>query len=119
MDDEDTVFLYAIKRDSGEDEALVPWKFNNQLLVSFKIDTGAQANVIPKNIFNKLDPKPDLLPTNQWLTSYCRVQIPVIGTCDLPCSHKQHTKGSHKFYVVDMVVVDINSEQTSIVDDYA
>ena len=57
MDNEDTVFLYAIKRDSGKDEALIPLKLKNQMLFSFKVDTGAQANVIPKNVFNKLDPK--------------------------------------------------------------
>ncbi|KAK2724822.1 hypothetical protein QYM36_001333 [Artemia franciscana] len=136
MDDEDTVFLHAIERDSGNDEALVPLKLKNQLLVSFKIDTGAQANVIPKNVFIKLDPKPNLLPTNQRLTSYCGARIPVIATCDLVCSHKQHPKGSQKFYVVDSastpieedrssidlnlikLVLNINSEQTSIVDEF-
>ncbi|KAK2712933.1 hypothetical protein QYM36_011583 [Artemia franciscana] len=55
VNDQETIFLYAIDKDSGKDEALVPLTLNNQLSVNLKIDTGAQANTIPKNIFDKLD----------------------------------------------------------------
>ncbi|KAK2704722.1 hypothetical protein QYM36_016936 [Artemia franciscana] len=65
VDDQETIFLYAIDKGSGKDEALVPLTLNNQLSVNFKIDTGAKANVIPKNIFDKLDPKPNLQSNNQ------------------------------------------------------
>ena len=88
VDDQETIFLYAIDKGSGKDEALVPLTLNNQLSVNFKIDTGAQANVIPKNIFDKLDRKPNLQPTNHQLTNFCGARIPVIGTFDLTCSHK-------------------------------
>ncbi|KAK2710384.1 hypothetical protein QYM36_013883, partial [Artemia franciscana] len=136
VDDQETIFLYAIDKGSGKDEALVPLTLNNQLSVNFKIDTGAQANVILKNIFDKLDPKPNLQSTNQRLTSYCGARIPVIGTCDLTCSHKQYPRGAHRFYVVDSastpivgyqssidlnlikLVLNVNAEQTSIDDKY-
>jgi hypothetical protein len=35
------VFLHAIGKGSGKDEALVPLTLNNQLSIDFKIDTGA------------------------------------------------------------------------------
>ena len=65
VDDEDTVFLYAIGKYSDKDETLLPLILNNQLTINFKIDVGSQTNVIPKIVFDKLDPKPNLQPTNQ------------------------------------------------------
>ncbi|KAK2711809.1 hypothetical protein QYM36_012813 [Artemia franciscana] len=88
---------------SGKDEALVPLTLNNQLSVNFKIDTGAQANVLHKNIFDKLDPKQNLQSTNQQLTSYCGARIPVIGTSDLN---------------LIKLVLNVNAEQTSIDEKY-
>ncbi|KAK2710763.1 hypothetical protein QYM36_012067 [Artemia franciscana] len=126
----------AATKTNGKDEALVPLTLDNQLSVNFKIDTGAQANVIPKNIFDQLDPKPNLQSTNQRLTSYWGTRIPVIGTCDLTCSHKQYPRGAHRFYVVNStstpivgyrssidlnvikLVLNVNAEQTSIEEKY-
>ena len=136
VDDQETIFLYAVDKGSGKDEALVLLTLNNQLSANFKIDTGAQSNVIPKNSFDKLDPKPNLQSTNQRLTSCCGARIPVIGTCDLTCSHKQYPRGAHRFYVVDSastpivgyrssidlnlikLVLNVNAEQTSIDEKY-
>ncbi|XP_065568928.1 uncharacterized protein LOC136032586 [Artemia franciscana] len=64
VDDQETIFLYAIDKSSGKDEALVALTLNNQLSVNFKIDTGAQANVIPKNIFDKIQIRKD--PAMAW-----------------------------------------------------
>ena len=97
VNDQETIFPHAIDKCSGKDEALVPRTLNNQLSVNFKIDTGAQANVIPKNIFDKLDPKPNLQTTNQHLNRFCGARILVIGTWDLTCSHKQYPNGAHRF----------------------
>ena len=74
--------------------------------------------------------------TQNRTTSYCGDRIPVIGTCDLTCSHKQYPRGAHKFYVVDSastpivgyrssidlnltkLVLNVNAEQTSIDEKY-
>ncbi|KAK2724332.1 hypothetical protein QYM36_000994, partial [Artemia franciscana] len=113
LDDQETIFLYAIDKGSGKDEAPVPLTLNNQLSVNFKIDTGAQANVIPKNIFNKLDPKPNLQSTKQRLTSYCGARIPVIGTCDLTLGYRS----SIDLNLIKLVL-NVNVEQTSIDEKY-
>ncbi|KAK2712291.1 hypothetical protein QYM36_011101 [Artemia franciscana] len=115
MDDEDTVFLYAIKTDSGKDEALVPLKLNKQMLVSFKIDTEAQANVIPKSVFNKLAPKPNLLPTNQQLTSYYGARIPVICTCTLPVATNSILKVfTSSMWLIQLLLLFIVDEYKSV-----
>jgi hypothetical protein len=66
----DEIRLYMVEQDGSRVEAFVPMKINNQTTVKFKIDTGAQANAIPKHYFNLLAPKPFMLPTKQKLTSY-------------------------------------------------
>ncbi|KAK2726721.1 hypothetical protein QYM36_007527, partial [Artemia franciscana] len=91
--------LYAAKQDGSKDEAFVPLKINNQTTVSFKIDTGAQANIIPKHYFDLLAPKPLIQPTKQKLTSYCGSTIPTAGTCLLSCSYNGAPEQKHRFFI--------------------
>ncbi len=49
--------------------------------VPFKIDTGAQCNVIPKHLLQKLSPKPKLKPATIKLSAYNGTPIPVSGKC--------------------------------------
>ena len=55
----------------------------NQTLVSFKIDSGAHANIIPENCFRTLKNKPKLHKPNAKLTAYNGRSIPVKGSCIL------------------------------------
>jgi hypothetical protein len=91
--------LYVITQKSAKDEEIVTLVINNQLPVCSKLDRGAQANIIPKSIFDQLNSKPKFHPTSQRLTSYCGSKIPVVGICDLPCSHKSRKVVTHKFYI--------------------
>ncbi|KAK2707365.1 hypothetical protein QYM36_015153 [Artemia franciscana] len=111
---DEKVFLYITNQDNGKDKAIVTLIINNQLPVTFKLDTGAQANIIPKSVFDQLSPKPKLQSTNQRLTSYCGAKIPVHGTCDLNCSHKTSFAVMHKFYIVDAPSPLIIGYQSSI-----
>ncbi|KAK2718549.1 hypothetical protein QYM36_005773 [Artemia franciscana] len=52
--------------------------------------------------------------TNQRLTSNCGAKIPILGTCDLNCSHKTSSTAMHKFYIVDSPSTPIISNQSSI-----
>ena len=113
-EEDETVLLYVINQDNGKDEAIVTLIINNQLPVGFKLDTGVQANIIPKSVFDQLNPKPELWSTNQRLTSYCGAKIPVLGACDLKCSHKTSSTAMHKFYIVDSWSAPITSYQSSI-----
>ena len=110
---DEKVFLCLINQDNVKDEAIVTLIINNQLPVGFKLDTGVQANIIPKSVFDQLSPKPKLQSTNQRLTSYCGAKIPVLGICHLKCSHKTGSPAMHKFYI-DSWSAPITSYQSSI-----
>ena len=78
------------------------WLLNikvNETDIEFKLDTGAQCNVIPWNIYKTLIVKSTLLPTNATLTGYDNTKIDVCGRCVLSVNFKNKI---HKvlFYVV-------------------
>ena len=61
---------------------------SNGLPISYKTDTGGQYNVIPLNIYEKLNLQSDLRPVNLKLSAYNNSEIPVIGKCSLTLEHK-------------------------------
>ena len=73
------------------------------LPIWYKIDTGAQCNVVPLKIYQKLNPQPDLHPMNLKLSAYKKFEIPVIGKCSLTLEHK------NKLFNVSFLVVDTKS----------
>ena len=75
--------------------------------ILFKIDTGAQVNVLPKHIYNKLVPRPKIKTTSTKLSAYNGSTIPVHGKCLIPLTHKgqQH----HLLFII------VNSETTPII----
>ena len=66
--------------------------------VEYKIDTGAQVNILTKNIFNKLKVKPTLKPSKVKLTAYNGLSIPVLGKCILKIINKASM--SHVLFIV-------------------
>ena len=60
--------------------------------VGFKLDTGAQVNVIPLPVFHQLKCN-NLESTTQWLFGYSDKPLKVEGKCT-------GTQGQHHFYVV-------------------
>ena len=71
---------------------------NKKIPVSFKLDTGAQMNVIPLHVFHQLECN-NLERTTQRLCGYGGKPLKVGGKCTLACSYKR-TQGQHHFYVV-------------------
>ena len=67
--------------------------------VKFKLDTGAQVNVMPMNHFQNQFPNVKLLTTDHKLYGYSGKPLDVLGKCTLPCSHKV-TKLNLEFYIV-------------------
>ena len=65
-----------------ENELFVALKVNGKD-IHFKIDTGAQCNVIPEHRFAKLTIKPALRKTNTKLTAYGGTRVPVKGNCQM------------------------------------
>eukprot|EP00112_Aurelia_sp_Birch-Aquarium-sp1_P026264 Seg921.2 transcript_id=Seg921.2/GoldUCD/mRNA.D3Y31 product="hypothetical protein" protein_id=Seg921.2/GoldUCD/D3Y31 len=82
---------------------------NNTL---FKIDTGAQCNVIPKNLLKKLSPCPKLKPATVKLSAYNGTEIPVAGRCIASIKHKSQTVNV-LFVVVETDSVPIIGLNTS------
>ena len=57
--------------------------------VLYKLDTGAQVNILPKSEYMKLAQKPKLKETKIKLTAYNSTKIPVLGKCILRVLHKR------------------------------
>lgn len=49
----------------------------------FKVDTGAQCNVIPEHAFQKMTRKPSLQSSRVNLTAYGGIRVPIKGTCTM------------------------------------
>ena len=64
---------------------------SNGTPISYKIDTGAQCNVIPVESLENISPKLDLQPVNVTLSAYNGSKIPVVGKCSLTLDHKNNS----------------------------
>ena len=70
------------------------WKVHlevNEKPVEFKLDTGAQTNLIPDSVYQSLKPKPKLHPARVRLTGYSGVAIPVKDRCFVQIKYKGST----------------------------
>ena len=84
----------------------------NGAITVFKIDTGAQCNVIPKALLKNLSPRPMLKPTTMKLSAYNGTEIPVAGKCITSIKLKNQ-KVNVLFIVVDADSVPIIGLNTS------
>ena len=75
----------------------------NDTTVEFKLDTGAQVNVIPRSIYKKLKLRPVLKPSKVRLTAYNNTTIPIHGKCIATLKYQG------KSFQTLFVVVDVNS----------
>ncbi|CAB4033390.1 Hypothetical predicted protein, partial [Paramuricea clavata] len=78
--------------------------------IPFKIDTGAQVNVLPKKLYNKLNPRPRIKQTSTKLSAYNGSSIPVHGKCIVPIQYK-----GQKHHLLFIVV----ASQTTPILEYA
>ncbi|KAK2715714.1 hypothetical protein QYM36_010329 [Artemia franciscana] len=115
-DKDEDVFLYAIenKTNKSRDEALITLEANHYLPIKFKVDTGAQANILPAKYFDALSHPPSLKRSSQNLTSYCGSKIPVRGVCELSCKHKSSKAETLPFFIVETDSVLILGFRSSI-----
>ena len=73
-----------------------------------KLDTGAEVSILPVNIYEKLQPRPQLHPTKVKLTAYGGTPIQSSGTYHLNCTSADSTEPlSVEFFVtpVDAQVI--------------
>ena len=72
--------------DNDDSEWATDLKVNNTL-ISFRIYTGAQANILPFRMFLNLQNRPKLQPSKFRLSAYNETNIPVKGYCILGVTH--------------------------------
>lgn len=75
-------------------------------LVEFKLDTGAEANIIPHKIYDNLSMCGKLEETNEALSLYGNHRVVPVGRVSLSCIVQERTL-SMDFYVVDLESVPI------------
>lgn len=79
--------------------------------VSFKLDTGADVNVLPRSIFKTFKTKPELLPVKWQLQTFTGSVIAVVGRCILNCKTKGIVQ-KIEFYVAKKKVEAVLSADT-------
>ena len=85
-DDMDEVFPTQVSVLQVDDSQLVTVQLQSGNYICFQLDTVAQCNVIPVNLYKKAteDRKlTNVVPTNSFITAYGGVTLPVIGTAAL------------------------------------
>ena len=100
--DSNNLFIDPLKIDGlGEHAAWLSTITTPNGNIICKLDTGAEASVLPTTTFNKLDVRPPLQPTSITLTAYGGSPISPVGTCELQCDTKD-SQHKVKFYVVNV-----------------
>ena len=94
------LFLGEIGSSTNDNELYVTLEMANGC-VEFKIDTGAQCNVIPERIFDSLPRKPNLETTTTRLTAYGGTAVPLRGKCQMEVQHKDR-KVNADFFIVQV-----------------
>ena len=69
--------------------------------ITFTLDTGAQANIIPYNLFRRLK-KTSMQTSRAHLTSYCGQKLNVVGKAELKCRTK-NCERVLEFQIIDAV----------------
>ena len=79
-DNADRYYIYTVKGNSENDK----WKFVTcigNIDVSFKLDSGADVNILSLDAFREIRPEPSLNKTSIKLKAYNQTDIPIIGEC--------------------------------------
>ena len=112
-DSNDELFIDTINMNKGDDQPYVKLIINEHISITFKIDTGAQANIIPETFFNTLKPRPKVNKTLQILTNFGGQKIPTLGVCSLNCAYTNGCTETQPFFIVKDAPVPILGFETS------
>ena len=93
-------FYVEIVDAANDDEWIIPMDINDTL-ITIKLDTGAQANIIPERDYKKLNKQPKLQPSEVKLKGYTGTEIPVLGSCYLVVKHKDKSAKLHFLVISD------------------
>ena len=110
---DDEFFVDTVDSQVKQNTAYAKICLNDEKTVSFKIDTGAQANILPMNIFKTLKKKPELADSKHKLISYTGQYLNTTGEAKIKCIHKDKQLDLN-FHVVDMQAQPILGLQSCI-----
>ena len=91
-DTQDETYIFSVDDDEQQpDTVYATLNIGLTDKIKFKIDTGAQVNVIPAVVYDKLNNPPPLSKARHRLVSYTGQQLTVKGAIHLQCSYKGKT----------------------------
>ncbi|XP_052783396.1 uncharacterized protein K02A2.6-like isoform X1 [Mya arenaria] len=97
----DGYFVNTVTHDKHKNQAFVNISVgNNSTQFKFKIDSGAQVNIIPYHMYKSLGSKIQLKHTNSKLTAYNGTSLKVHGVVSLQCLYNGKIS-RNEFYTVD------------------
>ena len=103
-DSQDEFHIGEVTTQKAENEVFVPvkvWEVGNKKKeIHFKLDTGAQVNVIPHKLWKKMNCKMSVQKTNTKLTSYSGDTLEVKGVCTMSIQYKAASQ-REEFYIVN------------------
>ena len=101
---ENDLFIDSIDFDKNKSQAFAKVALGpKEHIISMKIDSGSQVNVIPKSIYHSLGINGPLQNTNKRLTAYDGTSLKVDGYVRLKCTYND------KSNIADFYIVDTNS----------
>ena len=99
------VFINALYVHGVSESAWLSTVFTEGGKITFKLDTGAEASVLPLKVHKSLKNTPVISHTTVTLSAYGGSMIKAVGTCTLMCKGKVSSPVT--FYVVAIVVQPI------------
>ncbi|XP_067670000.1 uncharacterized protein [Haliotis asinina] len=101
-DSDGNLYIDVINGEANEfpNQAFADISVDGDHTISFKIDTGAQVNVIPKKEYDEMPVQHPLEEADQRLTNYSGHALKVLGRIQLQCQYKERS-ATESFYVVE------------------
>ena len=81
--------------------------FVNKQSVTFKLDTGADANVLPHSVYKRVSPNTSLNKTKTTLTAFGNTKIKPLGEIQLNVAKHDNMSQPFNFFVTDMSDISI------------
>ena len=78
---QDEFFVEELNSQDMKNEWIIPMEVKSNTTVSFKLDTGAQVNILLFDVYKRLQRRPPLKKTDVKIRGYTGANIPINGRC--------------------------------------
>ncbi|XP_046601433.1 uncharacterized protein K02A2.6-like [Neodiprion lecontei] len=111
-DHSEYLFIAQVETSNVKERWYAELVINNHS-IEFKIDTGADVNILPMPIFKKINiAKKEIQRTNTKLNCYSGETLNVVGKCNVMC-HRKGQKHEIEFFVIDSNGTPLLGRKTS------